>query len=141
MIYLDTSALVKLFAREDFSDELREAVRGQAVRTASIAFVEALSAFARKAEFTEAERVALNREFLATWHRFRAVPTDDVLEAAGVLVRGHRLRAFDALHLAAARSLGAPSRIRFAVYDRELARAAAKEGFGLITDPGFGLPS
>lgn len=139
MIYLDTSALVKLFAKEDFSLELREQVRGQPVRTASIAFVEAQSAFARKAEYTDAERAALNREFLATWPRFRAVPTDEVLEAAGVLVRGHRLRAFDALHLAAARSLGPPSRVRFAVYDRELARAAAKEGHPLITDPGYGL--
>ena len=107
------------------------------MRTASIAFVEALSAFTRKPGLTEAERVALNREFLATWHRYRAVPTDEVLEAAGVLVRGHGLRAFDAIHLAAARSLGPPSRIRFAVYDKELARAATKEGFKLITEPGF----
>jgi len=137
VIYLDTSALVKLYAKEAFSEELREAVKGHSVRTASIAFVETLSAFARKPGFTEAERAALNREFLATWHRFRAVPTDEVLEAAGVLVRGHPIRAFDAIHLAAARSLGPPSRIRFAAYDKALARAAAKEGFVLITDPGF----
>lgn len=135
MIYLDTSAIVKLFVQEAGSEALRAAVGGHPVRTVSIAFVEALSAFARKSELGDAERLAVTREFLKTWHRFRALGTDDLLEPAGILTRAHRLRAFDALHLAAARELGAPSSIQFAVYDRDLARAAADEGFPLITDP------
>jgi predicted nucleic acid-binding protein len=137
MIYLDTSALVKLYVREAFSEELRQAVAGQAVRTVSIAFVEALSAFARKAELNDAERLAVTREFLKSWHRYRALATDGVLETAGVLTRGHRLRAFDAVHLAAAMELGAPGGIQFAVYDKELARAAREEGFQVITDPAY----
>jgi predicted nucleic acid-binding protein len=137
MIYLDTSALVKLYVQEAFSEEVREAVAGQPVRTVSIAFVEALSALARKAELTEDERLSVTREFLKSWHRFRALSTDDVLESAGILARGHRLRAFDALHLAAARELGAPSSIQFAVYDQDLARAAREEGFQVMTDPAF----
>jgi len=55
-----------------------------------------------------------------------------------VLTRGHRLRAFDAIHLAAALALGAPGSIIFAVYDRDLARAARREGFRILTDPRFG---
>jgi predicted nucleic acid-binding protein len=137
MIYLDTSALVKLYVQEAFSEEVREAVAGQPVRTVSIAFVEALSALARKAELTEDERLSVTREFLKSWHRFRALSTDDVLESAGILARGHRLRAFDALHLAAARELGAPSGVQFAVYDQDLARAAREEGFQVMTDPAF----
>lgn len=137
MIYLDTSALVKLFVKEAFSEEVREAVAGQPVRTVSIAFVETLSAFTRKAELSEEERLAVTREFLRSWHRFRALSTDDVLESAGILTRAHHLRAFDALHLAAARELGAPSGVQFAVYDRELARAARAEGFQVMTDPAF----
>jgi predicted nucleic acid-binding protein len=137
VIYLDTSALVKLYVREAFSEDVRNAVAGQAVRTVSIAFVETLAAFARKSELTESERLTVTREFLKSWHRFRALPTDDVLEPAGILTRAHRLRAFDALHLAAALELGAPSGIRFAVYDRELARAAQDEGFQVLTDPTY----
>jgi predicted nucleic acid-binding protein len=137
VIYLDTSALVKLYVQEAFSEEVRDAVTGQSVRTVSIAFVEALSAFSRKVELDEQERLAVTREFLKSWHRFRALSTDAVLEPAGILTRAHGLRAFDALHLAAARELGAPSTIRFAVYDRNLARAARDEGFQVLTDPGF----
>ena len=47
MIYLDSSAIVKLFVEEPFSDELRKAIVGQPVRTVGIAFVETLSALAR----------------------------------------------------------------------------------------------
>lgn len=137
MIYLDTSALVKLYVKEAFSEEVRGAVTGKPVRTVSIAFVETLSAFARKAELDDQERLSVTREFLKSWHRFRALSTDDVIETAGILTRAHRLRAFDALHLAAAMELGAPSAIRFAVYDRDLARAARDEGFQLLTDPAF----
>ena len=74
-----------------------------------------------------------------TWHRFRTVSTDAVLESAGILARAHQLRGFDAVHLAAARDLGTPSSIQFVVYDEDLARAAKKEGFQVITNPKFKL--
>jgi hypothetical protein len=35
--------------------------------------------------------------------------------------------------------LGPPSTIGFAVYDRDLARAAKNEGFKVLTDPNFTL--
>jgi len=139
VIYLDTTALVKLYVKEEFSDEVRKVVAGHPVRTVSIAFVETLSALARKNELSETERLSATREFLASWHRFRAISTDDVLEAAGILARAHRLRGFDAVHLAAARDLGPPSTIQFAVYDKDLAKAARQEGFQLITNPRFKL--
>ena len=133
MIYLDTSALVKLYVREDHSEFVQRAVAGRSVRTVSIAFVETLSALARKQELSARERLAASQEFLATWHHFRAIATDHVLEAAGILARAHRLRAFDAIHLAAALELGPARTVQFAVFDRELALAARKEGFALLT--------
>ena len=139
MIYLDTTALVKLFVEEDFSDEVRKAVGGSSVRTVSIAFVETLSALARKRELSGVERLSATQEFLSTWHRFRAVSTDAVLESAGILARAHGLRGFDAVHLAGAREVGTPSKVRFAVFDLELAKAAKKEGFSLLTDPKYKL--
>lgn len=139
MIYLDTTAVVKLLVKEEFSDDLRLAVGGHPVRTVGIAYVETLSALARKEDLSDEERLSATREFLASWHRFRAIPTDSILEVAGVLARGHRLRGFDAVHLAAALELGAPSKIQFAVYDKDLAKAAKHEGFQLITNPKFKL--
>ncbi len=135
MIYLDTTAIVKLFVEEEFSNDVRSAAESQSVGTVSIAFVETLSAFARKKELSEEERASATREFLATWHRFRVVSTDVVLESAGILARAHQLRGFDAVHLAAARELGAPSSIQFVVYDGDLAKAAKKEGFRVLTHP------
>ena len=59
------------------------------------------------------------------------------MEAAGILARAHKLRGFDAVHLAAARDLGAPGSTRFVVYDEALAKAARKEGFQVLTNPRF----
>ena len=137
MIYLDTTALVKLLVEEEFSEDVRSAAGGRSVRTVSIAYVETLSALARKNDLSDEERLSATREFLSCWHRFRAVPTDSILESAGILARAHQLRGFDAVHLAAARDLGAPSSITFAVYDADLARAARKEGFQILTSPKF----
>ena len=139
MIYLDTSAIVKLLVQEENSKEVHKAVDRKPVRSVSIAFVEVLSALARKSDLDDDERVAAVREFLASWHRFNPVPTDSILEVAGVLTRSYQLRAFDAIHLAAAKELGPSSTVLFAVYDLELARAARKEGFKLIPDPKFQL--
>jgi predicted nucleic acid-binding protein len=139
VIYLDTTALVKLLVEEAFSEDVRQAAGGGAVRTVSIAFVETLSALARKKELSAPERLSATREFLSVWHRFRAISTDAVLESAGILTRAHGLGGFDAVHLAAAMELGPPGKTRFAVYDLELAKAARKEGFPLLTDPKFKL--
>ena len=139
MIYLDTSAIVKLLVQEEHSKEVHKAVELKPVRTVSIAFVEVLSALSRKSDLDDDERVAAVREFQASWHRFNPVPTDSILEVAGVLTRSYQLRAFDAIHLAAAKELGPPSTILFAVYDLDLARAAHREGFKLLTDPKFKL--
>jgi uncharacterized protein len=134
VIYLDTSAIVKLFVEEEGSAALRARVTGQVVRTVSIAFVETLSALVRKPELSEAECLAATRAFLASWPGFHALATDSVLESAGILARAHRLRGFDAVHLAAARALGPPSTIQFGVYDEALAKAAGREGFRLLAD-------
>jgi len=69
MIYLDTSALVKLYVKEDHTALVQQVVAGQSVRTVAIAFVETLSAFARKKELSAKERLTASQEFLASWKR------------------------------------------------------------------------
>jgi len=67
----------------------------------------------------------------------------DLCSVSGILVRTHRdlaLRGADAVHLASALRVGSRrSALTFAVFDRKLAKAAAAEGFPLLTDPGFDL--
>ncbi|WP_347257902.1 PIN domain-containing protein [Methylocaldum sp.] len=51
IVYLDTSALVKLFVKEVRSDRVRQAVsRARVVATHVIAYVETCAAFARAAQ-------------------------------------------------------------------------------------------
>ena len=108
ILYLDTSALVKLYAEEPGSDEVRNAARGaRVVAVSEVGYVETRSALARKEReglfSTEEHDVAvesLKRDFREV---YLARPlTGEVIARAGELVRQHALRAYDAIHLATA---------------------------------------
>lgn len=107
ILYLDTSALVKLYVDEEGSDMVRRYVeQASVVSTAKIAFVEARSAFARaKREGivnSKSYRQILDRLHY-DWKRYMIVEvTDRLIEVAGEMVEEFSLRAFDALHLASA---------------------------------------
>jgi len=139
--YFDTSALVKLYAREEGSTEVKRAVaRAGSVTTSIVAYVETRSAFARKRRFADIDDTALRhykREFEQDWTRFNRLPVDAItIRRAGDLVERYRLRAYDAVHLATAELF--QQEIRSAVYfvsfDDALNGAAAKQGFTLIAD-------
>lgn len=111
ILYLDTSALVKLYAREAGREEVRRAVReASAVAISEIGYVEARSAFARRERegVLSAERHDRAVELLARDFRdvylMRPV-AGQVVARAGKLVREHSLRAYDAVHLATALAL------------------------------------
>ena len=76
ILYLDTSALVKLYAREVGSAEVKRAVaRADLVATSLVAYVEARSAFARKHRLADIDDDALKRhthEFEQGWNRLDA---------------------------------------------------------------------
>jgi predicted nucleic acid-binding protein len=108
ILYLDTSALVKLYAEEPGSDEVRNAVQeASAVAVSEVGYVEARSALARKERegffSTEEHNVAagsLSSDFRKVYLTRRV--TGGVIALAGELVREHALRAYDAVHLATA---------------------------------------
>ena len=135
ILYLDASAIVKLHIQETHTSELtklvlEESARGARVTTSCVSYAEVLAAFARNVA-DEADLNRLNTDFLRTWPRYHVVFLDqDILNAAGILSRTHRLRGFDALHLASA--LAARRRrekATFLVFDKMLSRAAEAEGF------------
>lgn len=138
MLYLDASALVKLHVREAGTELARAAVeaalaRRHLIATCCVSYAEVLAAFARAVKDSD-DLNALNADFLRTWPQLHAVFLDQpLLTEAGILARTHRLRGFDALHLAAALSLRKPrTKGTFAVFDRTLGRAAEAEGFHIV---------
>jgi predicted nucleic acid-binding protein len=140
ILYLDTSALVKLYVDEADSDLVRSAV-GRASVTAShvIAYAEARTAFARKAQDpTLAARISqwrsdLNRD----WETLHLVEVSETLvRRAGDLAEEYRLRGYDAVHLAAAeavsRIVGVATPFRIAAFDTRFSDAARAHGLSLL---------
>lgn len=141
-LYLDTSALVKLYANEEGSADVRDAVsRARVVATSAIAYVEAQAAFARRHREGRLSLVGFRRwvrRFEADWPRYlRLEVTYSLIRRAARIADKYRLRAYDAVHLESALTLrerlAAP--VVFGCWDAGLVAAAHKAG--LDTIPGL----
>ncbi|MBI2895340.1 MAG: type II toxin-antitoxin system VapC family toxin [Deltaproteobacteria bacterium] len=143
ILYLDTSALVKLYVRERGRALVRKAVAAATqVATSRVAYPEARAAFARRRrEGALAERAL--RRVVADLDR--DLPSLVVVEApadvarrAGDLAQAHALRGFDAIHLACALELArAGADTAFLAFDARLAAAARSVG---LREPGTTRP-
>jgi predicted nucleic acid-binding protein len=132
-IYLDASAVVKLFVPEHESDELNEALTGaEDVVLSDLALTEVASALGRRmreGRLAPAECRRLHREAakLASSCR-RSELTPPVHRRAERLLLGSRnvpLRTLDALHVALALDADAATLV---AYDPRLRAAAASQG-------------
>ena len=78
ILYLDTSALVKLYAEEAGSEVVRRTVAASdLIATSLLSYAEARSALARKCRGGEIAHAALNRlrqEFERDWARLHVLP-------------------------------------------------------------------
>ncbi len=135
MLYLDTSALVKLYLIEEGAEAVRTAVAQAAlVVTSAIAYVEARAAFVRRRRegaLSAGEHRRTTRDLDADWPRYLAIEVvTPIIREAARLAETHRLRAYDAVHLASAtaarRRLAGP--VIFATWDGTLENAATREG-------------
>ena len=140
ILYLDTSALVKLYVRERGSAQVRARVgKADAIATSVVAYAEARAAFARLRRERPAsgkrhrERVGqLDRD----WDRYALVElTAAVARSAGDLAEQHGLRGFDAIHLASALWLKSAHAddLAFAAFDRALTAGAKAAGLTAAT--------
>lgn len=107
ILYLDTSALVKLYDLEEGRDLVEQAVEEAAVlATSSVAYAEARASLARKWReevFSEKELREAVAALDGDWRTFETFAvTENVARLAGDLAEGHSLRGFDAIHLATA---------------------------------------
>lgn len=139
-LFLDTSALVKLYIDEPGSGNVREwVVDADEVACQWLAYVEARSAFAAKArlgELTEPELAECKAAFEQDWSRFNRTPVmEALLRRSSTLSEQLGTRAYDSVHLASAEHLqavlGEP--VTFGTFDLRQATAAVQ--LGLIVLP------
>ena len=145
-LYLDTSALIKLFVAEDESDLVRALAHGRAAADVLLAsqlgYTEAWVSLARMVNFGRIPAAALPHH-LGTltdyWENsIQAVDlTEDVLQDARQLAQRFPLRTYDAIHLASARQAKRLLReafdgeVHFIAFDTGLLKAARALGFAI----------
>lgn len=135
IVYLDTSAFLKLYLEEDGSKTVRQLVdTAIAVCAHIITYAEMCAAFAqavRMQRLTDAERAHQKDRFELDWNALQVLSVDEPLvRRAGKLAEGFQLRGFDSVQLAAAERVWrqAPDRFRLAAFDVRLVGAARTLG-------------
>jgi uncharacterized protein len=141
MIYIDSSALVKRYFKEQGSERVRKTLSGENLLAASkLAYPEVLSAFMRKfrtGELAEGPLKKVAGWFIADWDRLIIVDLNDgLLPIIKTLVHKHPLKGADAVHLASALWLAKSLKenLVFMASDQTLLKAALSEEL-LILDP------
>ncbi len=144
IVYLDTSAFVKLVVRESGDADARAWFDTARVAFSSVVtYAEACAAVGRRdrLEGSDARRLsAWVGELDERWRRTVTIPVAE--RRAGQLALVHRLRGMDAVQLAAAVVLRAAladatpdDPVVFAAFDRRLLEAAGHEGFATLGGP------
>ncbi len=138
-LYLDTSALVKLYVEEEGSSLVRKAVEeAETVATSIIAYVEARAALARRRRernIAATDHSRIIRDFEADWGRYLVLEvTDPLVRRAEKLCDSHALRACDTIHLASAGTLREKiaEPVSFASWNSKLEIAARREGLNPV---------
>ncbi len=139
ILFLDTSALVKLYVVEDGSDQTHQAAhQAEILAVSRIAWAEFHAALARRARMVPADEPMLDqaRSALANhWEDFLVVEVSQpVVERAGEQAELYALRAYDAVQLATASYLADQSEqiVQFASFDRRLNKAATAQAMATL---------
>ena len=131
ILFCDTYALVKLYLQEKGSELMLKVARESTViAVCRIAWVEAMSAFARRSREAPEETPLLNQvrgRFQQDWESFAMVEvTQQLVEQAGEYAEIFALRAYDSIQLAAAKTLqqGGSEKVSFACFNQRLQKVA-----------------
>jgi len=144
MIYIDSSALVKRYLKENGSEQVQKTLSGNNLLAASkLAYPEVLSAFMRKHRAGELGEGPLKKVidwFLSDWDRLIIVEMNDgLLPILRTLIYNYPLKGADAVHLASALwlSKSLKENLVFMASDQTLLKAALSEQL-LVLDPTAG---
>ncbi len=142
ILFCDTSALLKLYIREEFTDAVVAAAGAvEVVAVCRIAWAEAMAALARRARECPADAGVIDqvRERLRRdWADYAIVEiTQSLVELAGDYADTFALRGYDSVQLAAARGLqeAGSEPVQFACFDARLRKAAKVLGLLAIDEP------
>ena len=133
IVYLDTSALMKLYVTETGQEIVLARVQSaDRIATALITYVEMFAAFARlekERRITATGFSKLAEQLEANWASYWTLELTRVIaRKAALMARRHGLRGYDAVQLASALELrGSDSRIEFLSFDERLNAAAQRE--------------
>ena len=146
ILYLDTSALVKRYVKEPFSEAvIAKWQEAEEIVTSSVAYAEAMAAFYRKKRATAfddeiMENIVSNLQ--TDWSGFiRIQVTDELNRYVAKALKAYPLRGVDAIHLASAMIIHEklPVDFLFVCFDHKLTQAAQALGFrtfpGDLTNP------
>jgi uncharacterized protein len=141
ILYLDTSALFKLYVDEAGSDAVHAAVAAaESIAVCRISWAEAMSALARRGREVPADLDALDqaKEALRTdWPRFLVADVSQLLvEQAGEFADTFALRGYDSVQLASAylTQQRVQQPVTFACFDKRLSKAAKILGLAVLTE-------
>ena len=142
LLYLDSSALAKIYVRERGSELMTELASSDAnynLAICAITQVEFHSVISRRRREGDLDEVAVKRagerfdDHLR--NTFKRCPVDDrTLNLASVIVSRHALKASDAIQLAACLTLSGEAResLTFVCADRNLLTSARLEGLAVL---------
>jgi predicted nucleic acid-binding protein len=142
ILYLDTSALVKLYVEEDHSDWVHAcAAEAEVLATSVVALPEMLSALSRKRRegaLAASDFSQVVEQLGEDWENLAVAAVQP--HRAGDLATSHPLRGLDAVHLAAALEFlqeGEGVQECFLSFDKRLNAAAAAERLVVKAPQGF----
>lgn len=135
ILFCDTSALVKLYVQEEFTEAVCAAAdAAEVVAVCRIAWAEAMAALARRVRESPADGDMVDRirdRLRRDWGDYAIVEvTQSLVELAGDYADTFALRGYDSVQLAAARTLqrATGAQVQFACFDVRLQKAAAVLG-------------
>lgn len=139
ILYVDTSALVKLYVPEPESESIQQLVDSAEIAAVClVTYVEACAAFARK---RRERAVALKdyrnivQEFCQDWDNYFIIDIAEALvKRAGQLAEKHGLKGYDAIQLSSALMLRDQTHqaVSFCCFDGRLLRAGRGEGLKIV---------
>jgi len=139
ILYLDTSALVKRYFREPYSDDVLSRWKSATqIVTSSVAYAETMASMYRKKRETDLADTLIRKIadiFHQDWESFIRVEVNDRLNGyIDRVVERYPLRGFGTIHLASAIVIHErlPEDFVFACFDDKLASAAQSEGLEIF---------
>lgn len=135
ILYLDTSAILKRYFQEPFSEDVATTWNSaEAIVSSSVAYAETMATIYRKEKEEDLESQIIQgtiEKFKNDWNSFIQVKvTNDLNRYLDDMLKKYALRGFDAIHLASAVTIYEkfPVDFFFACFDHRLNHAAKLEG-------------